>query len=104
MRKIIYIALFFQFIILPLSFYTYAKTLWKWNFDCMVEYVRYYYPHWEVYEIIWWKHIDVRWLEYLDEWKEVYWCFITDTPYSFIVNTPYCFWTYAFERVLFPNH
>ncbi len=82
MKRIIFIIIITIIISIPFITvvkYIHAKTIWKWNTDCMIEYVNNYYPYWSVYLINnKYPHIDKRWLEYLNEVKEINWCYIND--------------------------
>jgi hypothetical protein len=90
-------------IIICIWFYVYNKTLWVDKTDCMIQYINNYYPYWSTYNIPWSndKHIDKRWLDYLDNEKEIYGCIITNWVLWTIYNTPYCYITLFFERLIF---
>jgi hypothetical protein len=111
MKKIfifIIVILFFNFLIFPLGMYSYAKTLWKWEYDCMIVYVNNYYPKWEsyVYTTTESNHVDKRWLE--NEMTKsiglVDWCiYKTDDLYYNLINSNYCYIALFIEKYLLKN-
>lgn len=81
--------------------YLHAKTIWKDNTDCMIQYVNNYYPYGSTYLINdKLPHIDARWVwnDYMREIKEIKWCYIKDNFMSTIFNSSYCFITLMFEK------
>jgi len=87
----------------PILFYIYNKTYWKWETDCMIQYIQKHYPNGCEYiiESEWEKfpHIDKCWLEneYMKNIWEVKWCRIRTNAWA---NIPYCYYTLFFEKIL----
>ena len=87
-------------LILPNIWYWYNKTSWNDKTDCMIQYVKNYYPNWCMYEVLWSSHIDECWIgnKYMIETKKINGCMINDWVLSFIYNTPYCYITLFYEK------
>jgi hypothetical protein len=74
--------------------------VWADSTDCMINYVQNYYPNGCSYIINWEdNHIDKCWLENeimtLD--STVKWC---NVKQAWLINVPYCYYTLAFETIL----
>lgn len=104
-KLLIYWILFVIFVLSPIVWYTYNKTLWKDNTDCMINYINKYYPNWYTYYNYWYYHIDKPWLDYWENLWPVDWCvFKTDNYRYNINNTTYCYYTLFFETILWKTN
>jgi len=84
----------------PIFVYTYNKTLWKSNTDCMIYYINKSYPLWQIYYNYWSYHIDQRGLNYWSNLWLVNWCIHqTNNFYFNLTNSVYCFYTLTFEKI-----
>lgn len=108
MKRIIIISLITILVSIPLFWvwkYIHAKTIWKDSTDCMVNYIKNYYPIWSTYLVFdKYPHIDKRWIwnEYMKETKQITWCYINDWFISSIFNSSYCLITLWIETFFLP--
>jgi len=72
--------------------YIYNKTVWKWDTDCMIEYVNNYYPYWEIYLINWEPHVDKRWLWCWQSQWSLYWCNFPNDIFNSVYCSTSLFW------------
>jgi hypothetical protein len=77
-------------------YYLYNKSIWKWNTDCMIEYINKYYPNWEIYDMNWEQHVDKIWLNYWQSKWQINWCYFPNDLW----NSVYCSTTLFWETLL----
>jgi len=91
--------------IIPIGKYIHAITLGKDTTDCMVTYIRDYYPSWEMYSFkdSWGYHIDKRWVanEYMPSLGIVNGCIHNSDSIGLnLINAQYCYTTLAIETLI----
>jgi len=102
MKKLIILSLLVGIVMVSIGGYAWNKTIWKWNTDCMIEYINNHYPNGCTYLINWDSHhIDKCWIwnEFMIETNKIKGCVVGDSPISYIFNTPYCYTVLFFENL-----
>ena len=97
--KLILVSIICWIILTDTALYIYNLTAGNDKTDCMITYVREYYPHGDIYGFdTGWTHIDKKDIEYLDKIWEANGCFMStwNLRYDFM-NTHYCFTTRFYE-------